>query len=358
MPDKKPYLIRGIQQLGVGVENAQESWEWYKKHLGADIKVFDNTSTNQLKSKHTDNQKWKRRVIMAINLQGGGGLELWQHLERKPHSPQNEIQLGDLGINFAKIKCPDVQKARYYLRAKEVRVSEVFRDPAGKEFFYMEDSFGNLFQLIQSNDFFKEENKATGLVYGATIGITNVKRAFELYSNVLGYNEVIYDAEGKFSDLEYLPGGDKTFRRILLAHTDDREGGFGRLLGPSQIELIQVQNREPNKISENRIIGDLGYFHLCFDVSGLQQLREELEKNGFEYFPAGDENGNVPHAVELGDASSVFAYTEDFDGTLIEFSEAHRIPIVKSLGVKLNLKKRDPLKPIPNWLLRALKFNK
>ena len=49
---------------------------------------------------------------------------------------------------------------------------------------------------------------------------------------------------------------------------------------------------------------------------------------------------------------------EDPDGTLIELVEAHKIPLMKKLNLYLNLRKRDPKKPLPKWMLRMLRFMK
>ena len=56
----------------------------------------------------------------------------------------------------------------------------------------------------------------------------------------------------------------------------------------------------------------------------------------------------------MGDAAGQFAYIEDPDGTLIEFVETHKVPLVKKLGLSINLQKRDPEKPLPRWMLKAL----
>ncbi len=32
--------ICGIQQVGIGVKNAQEAWRWYRDVFGMDINVF------------------------------------------------------------------------------------------------------------------------------------------------------------------------------------------------------------------------------------------------------------------------------------------------------------------------------
>jgi hypothetical protein len=60
----------------------------------------------------------------------------------------------------------------------------------------------------------------------------------------------------------------------------------------------------------------------------------------------------------MGAAAGHFSYIEDPDGTLIEFIETHRIPILKKIGWYLNLKKRNPTKPLPSWILKAMRFNR
>lgn len=61
---------------------------------------------------------------------------------------------------------------------------------------------------------------------------------------------------------------------------------------------------------------------------------------------------------DMGEAAGHFAYIEDPDGTLIEFVETHKIPIIKKLGLYLNLRKRNPHKPLPDYILKALKYSK
>jgi hypothetical protein len=46
------------------------------------------------------------------------------------------------------------------------------------------------------------------------------------------------------------------------------------------------------------------------------------------------------------------------DGTLIEFVETHKIPLIKELGINLNLRNFNPQKPLPDWLLKALRFGR
>jgi hypothetical protein len=61
---------------------------------------------------------------------------------------------------------------------------------------------------------------------------------------------------------------------------------------------------------------------------------------------------------DMGDANGHFTYVEDPDGTLIEFVETFKIPVIKKLGIHINLKKRNDYKPLPKYLTRALRFMK
>jgi hypothetical protein len=61
---------------------------------------------------------------------------------------------------------------------------------------------------------------------------------------------------------------------------------------------------------------------------------------------------------EMGDAAGHFSYVEDPDGALIEFVETRKVPILKKLNWFLDLSKRDPEKPLPDWMLKALRFNR
>ena len=57
---------------------------------------------------------------------------------------------------------------------------------------------------------------------------------------------------------------------------------------------------------------------------------------------------------DMGDASGHFTYIEDPDGTLIEFVETHKVPIVKKLGLAIDMGKRDPEKALPKFIFRLM----
>ena len=37
----KGYVICGIQQMGIGVRNLEEAWQWYIRQFGMDCRIFE-----------------------------------------------------------------------------------------------------------------------------------------------------------------------------------------------------------------------------------------------------------------------------------------------------------------------------
>jgi hypothetical protein len=99
--------------------------------------------------------------------------------------------------------------------------------------------------------------------------------------------------------------------------------------------------------------GDIGFVHLGFDVRGMGDLEKELEANGFPF------TCDTNDPLTMGDSTRVHCtYIEDPDGTLIELIEVFRVPIIEKLGLFMNVEKRDPKKPLPNWMLKAMQFSR
>jgi len=342
-------IISGIQQIGVGVPDAHGAFRWYRQSFGLDIPMFDAVGDTTLMLPYTGGEPHSRHAIMAINLQGGGGLEIWQYTSRTPRPPAFSPQLGDLGIFFAKIKSVDIDKAfeGFKSRGEEI-VGQMAKDPGGKRHFFLRDPLGLLFQVVEGGGFYTRGKHATGGACGCLIGVSDTERARALYGDILGYDRVIYDETGVFEDLAPLPGGEAKARRTLLTHSRERKGSFSRLLGPTQIELVESISRKTRKLFQDRYWGDLGFIHICFDVVGMEALKAECEQKGFPF------TVDSAESFQMNEASGRFGYIEDPDGTLIEFVETHRIPIVKRLGIFLNLRNKRRENPLPRWLLRFL----
>ena len=351
-------VISGIQQVGIGVANMNEAWKWYRQNFGMDIRIFEEKAEAGLMKKYTGGEARSRHAVLALNLQGGGGFEIWQYTDRIPKAPEFEIGLGDLGIFALKIKTKDV-KASYDLyqsRGLDL-LGGLRKDPNGNEYFFVKDPYGNVFQLVDGSDWFRDEKRLTGSAYGVVVGTSNIDKAIRFYSRILGYDKVVYDETGTFDDFKDIPGGENRMRRALLVHSKKRKGGFSRLFGESYIELVSLLDKKPKLIFQDRYWGDLGFIHLCYDIKGMGNLKKLCEKEGYPFTVDSMADHNE-EGFDMGEASGHFSYVEDPDGTLIEFVEAHRIPLVKRLGIYLNLRKRDPQKNLPDWLLNALRFNR
>jgi catechol 2,3-dioxygenase-like lactoylglutathione lyase family enzyme len=352
MANLSGYIISGIQQIGIGVSDMREAWKWYKKQFGTDIRIFEDEAIAGLMLPYTDGKPRKRLAALAINMQGGGGFEIWQYKDRIPQPPEVQLHLGDLGIFAVKIKTHDVAKSYQSFDSLGLKVSAPLKGPDGGENFFITDPYGNLFQLVNGNSWFKDDHKLTGAAYGTIIGVSDMEKSVSFYGDILGYNEVIYDKTGVFPDLSHLKGGEGNFRRVLLKHKEKRQGAFSPIFGDSQIELIQALDRQPSTIFKGRLWGDLGFIHLCFDINGMNSLREKCALKGHPF------TVDSSTSFDMGEAAGHFSYIEDPDKTLIEFVETHRVPILKMLGWYLNLQKRDPRKSLPRWILNSLAFNR
>ena len=344
--------IVGIQQVGIGVKDVREAWKWYREILGMDIRIFEDTAVAKLMLHYTNGQECERFAALAMNMEGGGGFEIWQHTGFTPKSPVFEVQLGDCGIYICKMKCRNVQKAYETHQRQGIRLlGAPGPDPQGRPHYYLQDPWNNLFEIVEEHNYFMKQKSPTGGVAGVVIGVSDIDEALKVYADILEYEQVVYDQTDQFDDLSALPGGTGTFRRVLLKHKK-RKGPFSNLLGPTQIELVQTTTRSPRKIFQNRIWGELGFIHLCFDIQGMSMLGEECRQKGFPF------TVNSADSFDMGTAAGHFTYISDPDGTPIEFVETHKLPIMEKIGWSINLAKRGPGKPLPNWILKALAFNR
>ena len=342
------WFLSGIQQIGVGVEDVKTAFAWFRKNFGTDVPIFDDAGEAPFMTRYTGDTVHSRHAILAANLHGGSAFEIWQFTSRTPAPMPHQPELGDHGIFSPRMKSPDVARTfeRLKLDGAEV-ITDLVRDPAGGPHFFVKGPGALSFQVVEGEDWFSRGG-ITGGVAGCMIGVSDVDHSRRLYSDVLGYEELIYDEAGRFEDFAGLPGGEGRFRRVLLGHRAENVGAFGRLLGHSRIELVQALDRIPRKLYDGRFWGDIGFIQVCFDIQGMAGLKAACEAAGFPF------TVDSASAFDMGEASGHFCYIEDPDGTLIEFVETHRIPILKKIGWYLNLENRDPRKPLPNWMIRAL----
>ena len=345
--------INGIQQVGIGVKDANEAWKWYRKVFKMDVPIFQDSAEAALMTRYTAGKVEKRHAILAMNMQGGGGFEIWQFTSRTPTGPTKKITWGDLGILAVKIRCKKIQDTYSFMKSEGVNLlSEPCKNPIGVWHFYLKDPYGNIFEVEENSSWFSSNSDLTGGVSGVVIGVTDTEKSLPLYQEHFQHSDVLYNDTQIWADFSPLVENDEAFSRVILRSSNQRTGAFGKLLCQTTVELIAVKDSKREKIYDGRLWGDLGFIHVCFDVDGMTNLRTCLQENGFP-FTVDSNNG-----FDMGKAAGHFAYIEDPDGTLVEMVETHKIPIMEKWGWYLNLQKRKKGKTLPDFIVKMLSLNR
>lgn len=326
---------------------------FYRKFFGLDIPFFDSIQPAPLMDIYTRNTTITKRASMVMNLQGGCAIEVIRPTSFEPVKATQPVQMGDLGVFITQVKCKNLKASHRFCKDQGASgVTSIEMDPNGRETFYIQDLDANYWQFVQGDSWYTNSGHHSGGVIGCTTGVSNMDAALKLYGELLGFDEVIYDKTANFSDWSELPSGDQRFRRVLLSQSNQPGGGFARVTGKTYIELVQALERSPNYIFEDRIWGDTGFAHIGFDVKGMNALGVDLVAAGYGF------TCDSRNALSMGNTKVHCTYIHDDDRTLIEMIEVYKVPIIEKWGVFLNVEKRDPLKPLPNFMLKALRFSR
>lgn len=346
----KEKVICGIQQVGIGVSDFVEAWKWYYDQFGFEIKIVDDEGVAERMLPYTGGKPQPRRSGIVLNIRGGGGFEIWQPKGRELNYLKEPVRIGDLGILIAKVKTSNIERVyNTYINNGINIISEILFSPTGQKHFFMRDPYGNLFQVEQDDYEFIDEDLLTGGANGAVIGVSDMDQSLPFYTKLLNYDKVVFDETKVFTDLQALPGGEQKVRRVILERSKPIEGPLSGIMGTSHLELIQAET-PCKKLYEGRYWGDPGFIHLCFDVRNMEAVKAEAEALGHPFVcDSGADFG-------MGEANGHFTYVEDPDGTLIEFVETFKIPIIKSIGLYLNLANKNDHKQLR--ILKLLRFAK
>lgn len=193
-------IICGIQQMGIGVPNVAESWKWYRKFFGVNVKVFEEAAEAPLMTRYTGGVVHSRTATLALSMEGGGGFEIWQFTSRNTEKARFDVQLGDYGLYACKIKSRDVAASYAYFKSNGAKIiGELSKNPNGEPTFYVEDPNGNLFQIVAGRGYFSNTKHPSfcGGVAGSIIGVSDISNALKLYRDILGYSVSEYDVDRK-----------------------------------------------------------------------------------------------------------------------------------------------------------------
>jgi len=344
--------VNGIQHIGVGTADLENTWKWYRKFFGTDIPMFDSVAEAPLMNVYTKGKPINKRAAMILNLQGGCAMELVNPKSFTSRKPDVEAQLGDIGIFITQIKVKNVKASfAFYQENKAEILGELTKTPDGRDTFYVKEPNGLIFQIVPGGQWFADLGHHSGGVAGCSVGVRDIEKAVKFWA-LLGYDKVVFDDTAVFGDWHDLPGGKERLRRVLLKQGQQNGGGFAEVMGETTIELFQSLDREPRKIYKGRMWGDTGFVHIGMDVKNMPELEKMLSENGHPF------TCDSSNDLQMGKTRVHCTYIEDPDGTLIELIEVYKIPLLEKWGLFLDVQKRDPLKPLPRFMLKMMRFSR
>jgi catechol 2,3-dioxygenase-like lactoylglutathione lyase family enzyme len=345
--------INGLQHIGVAVQNMDVSLVFYRKFFGLNIPFFDSVQPAPLMNYYTRGETITKRASMVMNLQGGCAIEVIQPTSFVPKKAAFDIRLGDRGILITQVKSRDIEASyRFCKQHGAPGLSAIAQDPLGRSSFFITDPDGHWWQFVHDDQQYSKGQHHSGGVLGCTVGVSDIDESLKLYASILGFDKIESDLTGSFPDWRLLPGGQGHFRRVVLSQSNQPGGGFAKVTGKTYIELVQDLDHEGRGIYDDRIWGDTGFVHIGLDVKGMKPLGMDLEAGGFGF------TCDSLAALSMGNTKVHCTYIHDRDRTLIELIEVYKVPILEKYGIYLNVEKRDPLKPLPDVLLKALRFSR
>jgi len=311
-------MITAFQHVGMGVHDAGSTYEFYRKLMGFRIKLSDQTSYLE-EMEPIVGALVEMRAIMAMNVAGGGAIELIEHTSTKPIEPAEPVQWGDIGYLEVGLKAFHLEELYLDLKSKGVEfltpVRSMELSSGGRErYAYLRDPDGLLVQLVEVDG---GKRPTVGGVRHVAIGVSDMGRAREFFGGVLGFSEVIHEFKGRLPELDEITGG-KDMEMVILGH---RPGGESvlPLLERAIAKLVYTPGYRGKPTYEGRRWGDIGLMEMAFDVTDLAETVNGLISRGAELY-------HPPTRVDMGSGTiGVFAYIKDPEGNTVEMVEVEKV---------------------------------
>jgi catechol 2,3-dioxygenase-like lactoylglutathione lyase family enzyme len=270
-----------------------------------------------------------RDVIFLLNPYGGAIVEIFQYVSKKPVPVPNGTDLSYNGFLFYGLKVRNIPQTLEKIQSHGGIIlsgsddftpmknggwkTAAFRDPDGIT--------GILIEYPESNVGYGKGNSRIGGIEYTAVGVSNLEKSIDFYSNILGYNDVVYTHEGKSPEWEALFGAGKSVKRALLKKSDSAQGVFKHFLRGGMIELVQVGSGRKKHNFDGRKWGDIGFMELCFDVTDIDSTLDDITGKNVSI--------TVPkHSQEMGmNTAATFAYIRDPDGSMLEFADIKSLPV-------------------------------
>lgn len=313
-------MIEAFQHVGIGVTDMKRSCDFYKKILGFSVRLNDHEEEMELMVQ-VIGSLCRMRVVMAMNLSGGGAVELVQHTSSEPRPLPEKVRWGDLGYLAMGLKAYNLSELVGTLEKKGAEfitpvVTQKVRQGGRWNSIYLRDPDGLIVELLETAELRASGGKPRpGGFSHAVIGVSDIERSLEFYSRVVGYDVKVLDTEDSPPGLEPVTGGEPV-RTVVLKRS--RRSRSVMPLEGGMVKLVQA-GFKGKPLFEGRRWGDVGVMEMALDVTDIGGTYWEAVEAGAEPFCE-------PTRIDMGWGSvGTFAYIKDPDGNIVEMVEVEKL---------------------------------
>ncbi len=310
-------MISGFQHVGMGVLDMDRTYSFYKRLMGFKLKLNDHQRFEK-EMEPIIGDLVEMRILMAMNVAGGGAIELVQHTSTPVREPAEPVQWGDIGVLEVGFKAFMLDALYADLQSKGVQFltpvkSMELSEGGTLRYAYLRDPDGLLLQLVEEPG---GRRPVVGGVNHAAIGVSDMAKARDFYSRIAGFNQLLH-SDDDVSGMDEITGGKKTQMAILK----QPEGLPANLpvIGSGAVKLVHTPGYAGKHTFEGRRWGDLGCMEIALDVTGLQDVYGGM-------LAAGAESYCPPTRIDMGSGSiGSFAYVNDPDGNILEMVDVEKV---------------------------------
>lgn len=314
-------MVEAFQHVGIGVKDIERSYDFYRRILGFSVKLNDHEE-DMVQMESIIGEICRMRVIMAMNLSGGGAVELVQHTSSPPRPLPEDARWGDIGFLATGVKAFDIENLVDVLERKGVEpltgITEILVEGEGTwKSAFVSDPDGIPVELLETPETRRTGGKPRpGGFTHTTVGVSDMDKALVFYNDILGYDRRVYDSEQTPEGLEPVTGGARC-RTVVLGRS--RPPGCKLPLEGGMVKLVQALEFKGKPLYEGRRWGDVGIMETAFDVLDVGKCYLQMVEDGAEPFCE-------PTRIDMGWGSvGTFAYVKDPDGNTIEMVEVEKL---------------------------------
>jgi catechol 2,3-dioxygenase-like lactoylglutathione lyase family enzyme len=334
-------MITALRHAAMGVHDAEQTYRFYRDFLGFRVLLSDRTGYAD-EMKQIIGALVEMRVMVASNKAGGGAVKFIEHTSTRPLEPPQPVQWGDLGYLELGLEAYRLEALYLDLKSGGVEfltpVRSMELSSGGIErYAYLRDPDGLLVQLVEVGG---GKRPAVGGVRHVAIGVSDMQKARELYSDAFGFEEVIHDFKGRLPELDEVTGGKEMELAILGLPLGPRDAKPGPLR--AIVKLVHTPGYMGKALYDGRRWGDIGLTEAAFDTTDFGETINILISRGVELL-----HPPVRADLEPGSGGS-FAYVADPHGGLMKIVEAEKMIQESPRTVKQALAKLPVLRKRSN----------